>query len=118
MAAGASDIPATRLLGKSPDGMNATGAGDQTNYDQMIKDIQESDLRPALGMLDHALIPSALGTTPPEVYYEFAPLSVKSKGDFDWLGAGIYFWENDPKRARETALPMRNNEPITRISLW
>jgi len=79
MAAGASDIPATRLLGKAPDGMNATGEGDQSNYDQMVRDIQESDLRPALGTLDAALIPSALGSVPPEVYYEFAPLSVPNE---------------------------------------
>ncbi|MGF9562635.1 hypothetical protein [Neorhizobium sp. JUb45] len=26
-----------------------------------------------------------------------------STEDFDWLGPGIYFWENDPKRAREWA---------------
>jgi len=75
MASGASDIPTTRLLGKSADGLNATGEGDQSNYDQMIRDIQESDMRPALGVLDRVLIPSALGRTPPEVYYEFAPLN-------------------------------------------
>jgi len=59
--------------------MNATGEGDQSNYDQMVRDIQESDLRPALGTLDAALIPSALGSVPPEVYYEFAPLSVPNE---------------------------------------
>lgn len=26
-----------------------------------------------------------------------------SKNDYDWLGHGIYFWENDPKRAYEWA---------------
>lgn len=26
-----------------------------------------------------------------------------SKNDYDWLGAGVYFWENDPKRALEFA---------------
>lgn len=26
-----------------------------------------------------------------------------SSNDYDWLGAGIYFWENDPKRALEFA---------------
>lgn len=25
----------------------------------------------------------------------------KSENSFDWLGSGIYFWENDPKRALE-----------------
>ncbi len=26
-----------------------------------------------------------------------------SKNEYDWLGSGIYFWENDPKRAWEWA---------------
>ena len=26
-----------------------------------------------------------------------------SKNDYDWLGHGIYFWENDPERALEYA---------------
>lgn len=26
-----------------------------------------------------------------------------SKNDYDWLGEGIYFWENDPLRAKEWA---------------
>lgn len=28
---------------------------------------------------------------------------LQSKGDFDWLGPGIYFWEGDPVRAQEWA---------------
>lgn len=28
---------------------------------------------------------------------------LKSKGDFDWLGPGVYFWEADPRRAMEWA---------------
>lgn len=27
----------------------------------------------------------------------------KSNEDYDWLGSGIYFWEDDPKRALEWA---------------
>lgn len=77
--AGAADIPATRLLGKSPDGMNATGDGDQSNYEQMVKTKQKNDLRPNMEKLDAFLIPSALGTRPDEVYWEFAPLSVLSE---------------------------------------
>lgn len=72
----ASGIPATRLLGKSPDGQNATGESDQQNYDQMVNDIQEDDLRPAFDILDKALLPSALGSTPPDIYWMFAPTHV------------------------------------------
>lgn len=81
IVAGACDIPATRLLGKSPDGMNSTGDGDQGNYDQMISSRQDADLRPAMEKLDVALIPSALGKVPDEVGFTFAPLSVLGEKD-------------------------------------
>ncbi len=32
-----------------------------------------------------------------------------SQNDYDWLGGGIYFWENDPKRAFEFAEDVRKN---------
>lgn len=76
IVAGAADIPATRLLGKSPDGENATGESDQDNYDRMIKAKQKNELRPVLEQLDGPLIRSALGRRPDAVYWEFAPLDV------------------------------------------
>lgn len=33
-----------------------------------------------------------------------------SKGEFDWLGAGIYFWESDPLRALEWAQQKQKRE--------
>ncbi|MEI6702047.1 MAG: hypothetical protein WCL71_00755 [Deltaproteobacteria bacterium] len=33
----------------------------------------------------------------------------KSKNDYDWLGPGIYFWENNPVRALEYAKYLRDN---------
>lgn len=90
LAAAAADIPATRLLSKSPDGMNATGDSDQENYDQMVQDIQSDSLAPALDKLDRVLIPSALGTRPEEnedgstaedIYYTFPPLHTPSNKD-------------------------------------
>ncbi len=32
-----------------------------------------------------------------------------SENDYDWLGHGIYFWENDPVRAYEYAIMLRDN---------
>jgi hypothetical protein len=32
---------------------------------------------------------------------------VPSKKDYDWLGAGIYFWENDVLRAYQWAIEAR-----------
>jgi phage-related protein (TIGR01555 family) len=80
VVAGASDIPATRLLGKSADGMNATGEGDQSNYDQMISSLQTNELRPLLEKMDQALIPSsAPGGKVEDIYFEFAPLNLPSE---------------------------------------
>src|SRR5665647_519180 len=35
-----------------------------------------------------------------------------SSNDYDWLGNGIYFWENDPNRAIEWALELKNRGEI------
>ncbi len=74
IAAGAADIPATRLLGQSPAGMNATGESDLVNYYNMVSSLQENDLRPMMASLDEALIRDALGKRPEEVHYDWAPL--------------------------------------------
>ena len=38
----------------------------------------------------------------------------KSQNDYDWLGGGIYFWENDPKRALEFAREVKERPHISR----
>lgn len=78
IVAGAADIPATRLLGKSADGMNATGEGDEKNYMEMIAARQDSILRPALDRLDKVLFPSA-GVSPDKITWAFAPLKKLSE---------------------------------------
>ena len=72
---GAADIPGTRLLGQSPAGMNATGESDLRNYYDRLQ---------AMFRMDEALIRSALGSRPADVYYDWAPLwgmSEKEKAD-------------------------------------
>ena len=44
--AGAAEIPVTKLFGRSPAGMNATGESDMQNYYDTIEERQESELRP------------------------------------------------------------------------
>jgi hypothetical protein len=55
VAAGAADIPVTRLLGQSPSGLSATGQSDVRNYYDMIAARQELDLRPQLERLDRLI---------------------------------------------------------------
>ena len=74
VASGAADIPATRLLGMSPGGLNASGDSDYRNYIDKVTGIQENDIGPGIQLLDECIIWSALGSRPPEVYYEWRPL--------------------------------------------
>lgn len=74
IAAGAADIPATRLLGQAPAGLNATGEGDIRNYYDRISAEQRVTLTPNLRRLDEALIMSAIGTRPDEIHFNWAPL--------------------------------------------
>ncbi|WP_225768518.1 DUF1073 domain-containing protein [Inquilinus sp. Marseille-Q2685] len=86
IAAGAADIPATRLLGQAPAGLNATGESDIRNYYDRIAAEQRVTLGPALRRLDEALILSALGTRPPEIRYEWAPLWQLGAGEAAAIG--------------------------------
>ena len=74
IVAGAADIPATRLLGKSPDGMNATGESDLIQYFQMVSARQEQDLRPSMERLDAVILPSA--GVKPDLSWAFSTLQV------------------------------------------
>jgi phage-related protein (TIGR01555 family) len=79
--AGAADIPLTRLLGVSPKGMQSTGDGEERDYQSMVRARQNELLSPALDRIDDALVRSALGSKPSDIYYEFAPLSQMDEKD-------------------------------------
>lgn len=70
----AGDIPATRMLGESPGGLNATGESDLSNYYDSINAMQDTELTPALKNLDEVIIRSALGDRPEGIYYSWSPL--------------------------------------------
>lgn len=55
VAAGAADIPVTRLVGKSPDGMNATGDADIRNYYDMLSSRQELEMWPLIKPIDELM---------------------------------------------------------------
>jgi hypothetical protein len=75
--AAVADIPFTRLMGRSPAGMNATGQSDTDNWNKMVVAGQNLELRPCLEALDAYLVPSAGVTSP--VTWRFAPLSTPSE---------------------------------------
>ena len=72
--AGAAGIPATRLFGRSPQGMNATGESDLKNYYEMIGQQQERHLRPALEKLLPVMAMSLWGRVPDMPEIRFTPL--------------------------------------------
>ncbi|SEO76498.1 hypothetical protein SAMN02800692_2002 [Luteibacter sp. UNC138MFCol5.1] len=72
--AGGADIPATRLFGKSPDGMNASGDSDTRNYYDRISSDQEDQVRPPLERLDEILMRASIGTYPDDLELTFNPL--------------------------------------------
>jgi hypothetical protein len=72
--AGAAGMPATKLFGKAPDGMNATGEGDDKNYFQQIGSMQETDLRPGMERIDAVMLPSA--GVKAALTWNFSPLRV------------------------------------------
>ena len=72
---GAAEIPVTRLFGRSPSGLNATGESDLQNYYDMIAEKQESILRPILNKLLPVFVLSTLGSIPEDFDFEFDPVA-------------------------------------------
>ena len=71
---GACEIPVTRLFGRSPAGMNATGESDMSNYYEMIREKQESVLRPIYEKLLPIMFLSLFGRIPEDLNFEFNSL--------------------------------------------
>ncbi len=101
LVAGAAHTPVTKLFGDSAKGLNATGEGDEVNYNSYVRSEQAAKLDPALRSLDEVLVRSACGTFPDDFNYVWNPLSVpdvverananKTQADADiaYLDAGV-----------------------------
>lgn len=84
IVAGASDIPATRLLGQSPKGMSSTGESDLRNYYDMLAALRSQRIDPNIKRLDTLLWVDALGMVPKDAFFEWRPLwqlSEKERAD-------------------------------------
>lgn len=78
---GAADIPVTRMFGTSAKGMNATGDGDDKNYNNSIRAQQRSYLAEPMRQLDEVIVRSALGFWPDDFSYVWNPLSLPTDLD-------------------------------------
>ena len=76
--AGAAEIPATKLFGRSPQGMNSTGEADLRNYYEFIAQMQERMLRPALEKLLPVMAISCWGYVPDDLEIVFEPVMTTS----------------------------------------
>jgi phage-related protein (TIGR01555 family) len=73
---GSADIPVTRMFGTSAKGMNATGDGDDKNYNNSIRAQQRSYLNDPLRTIDEVMVRSAIGSFPADYSYVWNPLSL------------------------------------------
>ena len=72
--AGSSRIPVTKLFGRSPAGMNATGESDLQNYYDYLDTVRESKLRPILEKILPVIAMSVWGAVPDDLDIVFPPL--------------------------------------------
>lgn len=90
---GLADIPATRLLGKSPQGLQSSGDGELKNYYDNVAARQKLVIGPAIHPLMEVLIRSALGSRPPEIHWNWNPLwqmSAKESADIEKVFADAF----------------------------
>lgn len=78
MLSALTEIPQTKLFGRSPAGMNATGESDLENYYSFVDKIRESQIRDNLCILVDAIIQIGINrgelTERPDYELEFEPL--------------------------------------------
>ena len=79
--AGAARIPVTKLFGRSPAGMNATGESDMRNYNDYIDGIRDTTVRSILDKLLPILALSAWGRIPDDLEIDFEPMETASPID-------------------------------------
>ncbi|OOM73986.1 hypothetical protein CLPUN_42240 [Clostridium puniceum] len=79
--AGACDIPVTRLFGRAPAGMNATGESDENMYYDMIGKQQESVLEPKINKLLPVMFMSEFGKVPDDLGVKFNPIKTPSDSE-------------------------------------
>lgn len=86
----ASDVPATRLLGTSASGLNATGEGDLKNYYDVIRARQNNEYRPKLNVFDKVMAKSLGIADGIDLDYEFVSLfqmTGKEKAELEFTNA-------------------------------
>lgn len=79
--AGAARTPVTKLFGRSPAGLNATGESDMQNYYDYIDGLRETELRGILERLMPVMAFSAWGHLPDDLEIDFPPMRTPEAGE-------------------------------------
>lgn len=74
IVSGASDIPATRLIGQAPKGMSSTGESDLRNYYDALAGKRKQTFGAQMDRLDHFLWVDAVGMVPENAFANWRPL--------------------------------------------
>lgn len=72
--AGAARTPVTKLFGRSPAGLNATGESDMQNYYDYIDGLRENEFRQVIERLLPVMALSAWGVIPDDLDIDFPPM--------------------------------------------
>lgn len=83
--AGASRIPATKLFGRSPQGMNATGKSDLKNYYEYCEQVREADFVPIVDRLLPIMAISCWGKIPDDLDAAYDPIETPSADELATL---------------------------------
>lgn len=78
---GSTSIPATRLFGRSPAGMNATGESDEKMYRSTLEQQRATHIIPILEKLCPVVCKSALGGVPSGAEFKLPPLEEMSPNE-------------------------------------
>lgn len=79
--AGAANMPVTKLFGREPAGLSATGESDLVNYDESLGELQEDRLKPVLEKLAPVVCISEIGYYPDDANITFNPIRALSDND-------------------------------------
>lgn len=98
--AGAARTPVTKLFGRSPAGMNATGESDMRNYYDYIDGLRETTFRAVLEKLLPVMLMSAWGQIPDDFEITFPPMQTPESKDVAEIarnkaGAILSAYQND-----------------------
>lgn len=86
VVAAAANVPATKLLGTTPKGFNATGEYEESSYHEELESMQTHDLSPLLSrhhmLLMRSEIAPRLGISPVHIDHSWKPLDSPTAGEW------------------------------------